>query len=56
MLTHEDINNILALINAAPIKGVEAEVVAQLKVKLSNYLNPSKEELKQDNDTGGKSK
>lgn len=36
--TQEEIKNILALINVAPIKGQEAFIVAQLQMKLNNLL------------------
>lgn len=38
-LTQEDVRNIIALINTAPIKGVESVVVANLISKLQTMLN-----------------
>ena len=39
-LTPEDIKNIVALINAAPIKGLEAPTVTALLQKLESMLKP----------------
>lgn len=39
-LTNQDINNIIALINIAPIKGNEATTVAILQQKLTQMLTP----------------
>ena len=38
-LTQDDIRNIIALINAAPIKGVEAGVVLTIQQKLFKMLD-----------------
>lgn len=39
-LTNQDINNLLSLINIAPIKGNEAMTVAVLQQKLNAMLVP----------------
>lgn len=41
-LTQEDIKNLIALVNAAPIKGVEAGVVVGLQEKLNSLLDKPK--------------
>ena len=40
MFTPEELKNILALINIAPIKGNEATIVALLQQKISILLTP----------------
>lgn len=40
-LTQEDLKNILALINNAPIKGGESLIVAALVQKLTSMLAPT---------------
>lgn len=40
MFTTEELKNILALINIAPIKGMEATTVALLQQKITQMLEP----------------
>ena len=53
--TQEELKNILALINVAPIKGQEAFVVALLQQKLTSKLEPKLEPVKENNEKGSKS-
>ncbi len=42
--TKEELQNLLALVNSAPIKGVEATTVALLQQKIAALLKEPKEE------------
>jgi len=47
--TNEELQNILVLINNAPITGMQAETVVLLKQKVSKILASQKEDIKEPN-------